>query len=291
MIMSKISVDKLSTADGHSFEVRFPSSFAADKVSSIILVAPAMGAVAKAYDLLLLNFAKNGQPALSFDLRGQGTSNFQPESGIAFGYKEMLDYDFPVLMEYIHKKYNVPIFLFGHSLGGQLFTLFSEVKNKKIKALLLVTTCSVHYKGWDGYEKIKVLFYSQLFSAVAGMLGYFPGNRFGFGGRTSKGVIKDWAYQARTGEYRITNGSDNREKFLKDINLPVLSISFENDFLAPQKAVLNLLKKLPRATITHKHFDDGKLDHFSWLRRPAVIVEEVIKYIHSLSDSHNKFRS
>ena len=289
--MSKISVDKLSTPDGHSFEIRFPASFPIEKASSVILVAPALGAVAKAYDLLLLNFAKKGQLALSFDLRGQGASNFYPKPSVEFSYKEMLDYDFPALIEYINKKYNVPVFLLGHSLGGQLFTLFSGVKRKEIKALLLITTCSVHYKGWDGYEKIKVLFFSQLFSVVASLLGYFPGNRFGFGGRTSKGVIKDWAHQARTGEYRITNGSDNREKFLENVNLPVLSISFENDFLAPQKAVLNLLKKLPRAAVTHKHFDDCKLDHFSWLRRPALVVEEVIKYIRTLPEGDSEPRS
>jgi predicted alpha/beta hydrolase len=248
----------------------------------VILVAPAMGAVAKVYDLLLLSFAKNGQMALSFDLRGQGSSSLSPNSGVGFGYKEVLDYDFPTVINYINKKYNVPVFLLGHSLGGQLFTLYSGTKRQEIKALLLVTTCSVYYKGWDGFERIKVLFFSQLFSVVASMLGYFPGDRFGFGGTVSKGVIKDWAYQARTGKYKITNGSDNREEFLKDINLPVLSISFENDFLAPRKAVSNLLKKVPQANVTHSHHNDGKFDHFSWLKRPSAIVQEIIGYMRSI---------
>jgi predicted alpha/beta hydrolase len=280
--MSKILVDKLLSPDGHTFEVRYPSSFPIEKLSSIILVAPAMGAIAKAYDLLLLSFAKNGQLALSFDLRGQGTSSLYPNSSANFGYKEVLDYDFPTLINYINKKYDVPIFLLGHSLGGQLFTLYSGTKRKEIKALLLITACSVHYKGWDGYERIKVLFFSQLFSIVGSLLGYFPGNRFGFGGRVSKGTIKDWAYQARTGEYKITNGNDNREESLKDVNLPVLSISFENDFLAPKKAVSNLLKKLPHANVTHTHHNDSKSDHFSWLRRPAAIVQEIMEYIRSI---------
>jgi predicted alpha/beta hydrolase len=280
--MSKISVDKLSSPDGHTFEVRYPSSFPVEKLSSVILVAPAMGAAAKAYDLLLLTFAKNGQLALSFDLRGQGTSSLYPDAGVSFGYKEVLDYDFPTLINHINQKYDVPIFLLGHSLGGQLFTLYSGTKRKEIKALLLITACSVYYKGWDGYEKIKVFFFSQLFSVVGSILGYFPGNRFGFGGRVSKGTIKDWAYQARTGVYKITNASDNREQHLKDVNIPVLSISFENDFLAPEKAVLNLLKKVPQANVTHHHHNDGKLDHFSWLRRPAAIVQEILEYTRSI---------
>jgi predicted alpha/beta hydrolase len=280
--MSKISVDRLLSPDGHGFEVRYPSSFPIEKLSSVILVAPAMGVVAKAYDLLLLNFAKNGQLALSFDLRGQGSSSLDPRSSASFGYKEILDYDFPTLISYLDKKYNVPITLLGHSLGGQLFTLYSGTKRKEIKALLLVTACSVYYKGWDGNERLKVIFFSQLFSIVASLLGYFPGSRFGFGGTVSKGIIKDWAYQARTGEYKITGGKDNREEFLKGVNIPVLSISFESDFLAPKKAVLNLLKKIPQATITHSHHTDSKLDHFSWLRRPSAIVQEIIGYTRSI---------
>lgn len=280
--MSKISVEKLSSSDGHTFEVRYPSSFPAEELSSVILVAPAMGAVAKVYDLLLLSFAKKGQLALSFDLRGQGSSSLSPDRGVSFGYKEVLDYDFPAVINSINKKYNVPIFLLGHSLGGQLFTLYSGTKRKEIKALMLVTTCSVYYKGWDGSERIKVLFFTQLFSVVGSLLGYFPGDKFGFGGTVSKGVIKDWSYQARTGKYEITNGSDNREELLKDVNIPVLSISFENDFLAPKKAVLNLLKKVPQANVTHRHHDDGKFDHFSWLKRPSAIVQEIIDYMRSI---------
>lgn len=241
-----------------------------------------MGAAAKAYDLLLLGFAKEGQPALSFDLRGQGSSSLSPERGAGFGYREILDYDFPAVIDYVNQRYNVPVFLLGHSLGGQLFTLYCGTRRKEIRALMLVTTCSVYYKGWDGAERIKVLFFSQLFSVVGSILGYFPGDRLGFGGRVSKGVIKDWAYQARTGRYEITDGSDDREVPLKDVNLPVLSISFEHDFLAPKKAVLNLLKKLPRANVTHRHHDDGKLDHFSWLKRPSAIVREILAYMRSI---------
>ena len=68
--------------------------------------------------------------------------------------------------------------------------------------------------------------------------------------------------------------------------LSVLSISIEGDTFAPERACMNLVKKLKAASVTTRQVvvagDSGRARHFNWLRSPGVVVSEVDDWLSTL---------
>jgi predicted alpha/beta hydrolase len=112
------------------------------------------------------------------------------------------------------------------------------------------------------------------------MLGYFPGRRLRFAGTEARGVIRDWSRQARTGRYALVGSKVDFEESLRTVRKPVLAISLEDDFYAPERAVDHLCEKMPQARLTRWHFQPPPeearyADHFRWVKKPAAIVARI----------------
>ncbi len=245
----------------------FPGDFSS--ASPVLICMPAMGVPAKFYEPLASPVLKEGWHLVTADLRGNGLSSVRVSRGISFGYHEMVTFDWPAVVEKVKTLFpGAPLSIFGHSLGGQLSTLYLAANPGACSGLILVATPSVYFRGWDFPLSLGVLAGTQLACAIAGILGYFPGKKIGFGGTEARGVICDWAHTGRTGRYEPAGSPIDFEMLLGELELPVLSISFEVDFLAPERAVANLCAKMKRCRITHLHLPDEDLGHLNWVRNP-----------------------
>lgn len=257
----------------------------------VIICFPAMGVNAKYYRFFACSLVKGGMNVITADLRGIGSSSVRASRKTNFGYFEMVHYDWPAIVKAIKKKYpKNKIFLLGHSLGGQLTSLYlSYQKNCEIAGLVLITANSVYYKGYGFPDCIKVLAGTNLAYLISLFMGYLPGHKFGFGGLEAKNVIRDWSRQGRTGKYEILKSSLNYDSLLSELNLPVISFSFEGDFFAPFGAVQHLFGKMKNASVTHIHLqpEDYNLNknyHFSWSKRPDFIISKIMGWMESDSD-------
>lgn len=262
--------------DGTSTEVNVVS---AENPTCVVIVQPAMGVFAKYYLPLAEALVSNGFTVVLADLRGNDTSSVRPKRGVDFGYKEMLEQDLESVVSFVSEQFkSLPIYLLAHSLGGQLSCLYTSKNQSKLSGLILSATCSVYYGGWNGLSKYQILAGTQFANLVAGVMGYFPGKKVGFGGTEARTVIKDWSRQSRTGKYQPSNDDFDYEKALSEINLPILAISYEGDNLCPKGAVEHLLRKMKSAQIDHIHLErndprnDG-FNHFNWAKKPQKIVE------------------
>ena len=247
----------------------------------VIIIMPALGVKAKFYDSFAKKLKDKGYIVVTTDLRGTGKSAINPRKR-NFGYHEIISFDWSVIIEKINKHFpNNKIYLLGHSLGGQLNTLYASQHQQLISGLLLVASCSVYYKGWNFPLNLGVLFGTQAAGLLVKMLGYFPGKKVGFAGTEAKNVILDWAYNARTGKYKLLNSKIAFEDDFSKIKLPVLAISFEADKLAPKKAVNILCSKMENATINNVHYSKTDLDHFNWVSKNDFVVETINNWFNS----------
>ncbi len=119
------------------------------------------------------------------------------------------------------------------------------------------------------------------FYQLAKLLGHFPGDKLGFGGREFPGLMRDWCFNARTGHYRPEGDEFDYETALGTVEARVKSLSIDGDWMAPERAVHNLLDKFgPKGSVEHIHLADGKvgrkLDHFSWAREPETILPFIL---------------
>jgi predicted alpha/beta hydrolase len=253
-------------------------------LAPVLICMPALGVSAKFYEPLAEPILQEGWRFVTADLRGNGLSALRVRKGVDFGYHEMVTFDWPAVVDRVKELFpGAPVYLVGHSLGGQLSALYLAANPGAASGLILVAAPSVHWRAWDFPLNVCVLAGTQAACSLARALGYFPGRKIGFGGTEAKGVICDWARQARTGRYEPAGSDPGYERLLREMEVPVLAFSFEGDFLSPEKAVGILLAKMTRACTTHVNLSGEDLDHFRWVKRPAPVIEKIREWLAALS--------
>jgi predicted alpha/beta hydrolase len=260
--------------------------FAADPApyAPVMICMPALGVAAQFYKPLARPILQEGWRFVTADLRGNGLSAVRVKRGVSFGYREMITYDWSAVVENAKELFpGAPVYLLGHSLGGQLSALYPAANPGAASGLILVAAPSVHWRAWDFPLSLCVLAGTQAACAMARVLGYFPGRKIGFGGTEALGVICDWARQARTGRYEPAGSVLEYEGLLGEMENPVLAFSFGGDFLAPKRAVASLLAKMHRAPVTHVNLAGEDLGHFRWVMNPDTIVETIRAWLPPLT--------
>lgn len=247
----------------------------------VFVCLPAMGVAASFYAPFAeaLAQATVGVAVLS-DLRGQGGSTELARRGAQFGYREIVEQDIPSLIAAIAAQFpDRPLYLVGHSLGGQLGSL-AAVHAPGLAGLILVASGTAHHRAWPKALRWRAGITVQVVRAVAALLPWYPGRLLGFGGDQPRRFMADWSYNASTGRYRCAGSRIDYEEALDDLVLPVLSIELRADPVAPTGATSALLAKLASCTIERKQIDGVTTDapwrrHFSWARRPDDVVAEI----------------
>lgn len=267
---------RVRSSDGAETDATIFAS--ADARAPVVLVWPAMGVSARFYQPLAETLANSGLNAATVDLRGIGASNRRASRETDFGYAEMVEKDWPAAVAAVRARFpQSPLWLLGHSLGGQLSALYLAQNPDAAQGLLLVASGSVYYKGWKGMARWGTLLFTQFAAGLATLLGYFPGKRIGFGGLEARTVMRDWARVARSGDYRPSRAAFDYEAALRRLQRPILGISLSGDTFASKQAMANLLAKMPSAEPEHRALsaqDVGglRLDHFNWVKNPGTVV-------------------
>lgn len=259
---------------------------ATSKKASVFICLSAMGVAGSYYQILAEHLAAEGHVAFTTDYRGIGHSSVRPPKA-DFGYKEIIEFDYKEIIETVIDLFpDNPIYLLGHSLGGQLGGLYlGRYQPKQVHGIILIASCSVYYRGWPGMTAYATLFGTQLFGLISTGLGYFPGKKLGFGGTEAKTVMRDWSRQARIGKYLIEGSDFDYEGALAELKLPVLAISIQGDNFAPRQAIMNLYHKYhDSAPKDHHHLSPEeagipKLNHFNWARQPSGVVKVIQSWL------------
>ncbi|APE24947.1 MULTISPECIES: alpha/beta hydrolase family protein [Streptomyces] len=252
-----------------------------DPAAPVVVVLPAMGMSARNYTPLVRALHRAGLTVVTTDLRGHGESLPVPARGVGFGYREIVEEDIgAVLRETAAAFPHAPVLLLGHSLGGQLGLIHCGLRQPRLSGVVLVASGSAWYRCFGPLAGPRRLLLSQVYAAVAALLGHWPGERLGFAGRESARLIRDWSRQVRTGRYEVPGAAGDYERALRRVALPVLAVDVAGDALAPPAAVDHLCAKMPRADITRWHYgrDDAEgrpLDHFRWIRHHHGLIERI----------------
>ncbi len=244
----------------------------------MLIIWPAMGTSARFYQPLAEALAACGFNAVTVDLRGIGSSSLRASRAVDFGYADMAEKDWPAAVAAVRSRFpDAPLYLLGHSLGGQLSALYAASQPQAVAGILLIACSSVYYRGWPAPKRWSLLFFTQFAAVLAMLFGYFPGKRLGFAGTEAKTMMRDWARLARSGRFQLQGTQTNYEAALGKLRKPVLGISFEHDDFAPHAAAQNLLDKMPAARHLKLSAQDSgaRLNHFNWVKRPDLIVPRI----------------
>lgn len=268
---------KVSLADGSSTVISVYRC--SDPDADVLIIGPALGIRASYYEPFAEALSASGINAVIMDLRGNGMSSVRPSRKVDFGYREMISLDYEgIITTTGHMFPGNRIFFCGHSLGGQLASLYASRNPGRVDGIILIGSCTTYFRGWKGLSGMRILASTQLIGAIASVLGYYPGQRIGFGGTEARSQMQDWSRLGRTNKF-ILNGDDfDYESALADLAIPILSISFEGDDLAPEGAVRLLLEKFSAGAhvtyhyLTRDHPSNRKYSHNNWVKKPDGII-------------------
>ncbi|WP_018214817.1 alpha/beta hydrolase family protein [Salinispora vitiensis] len=239
----------------------------------LVLISPAMGVPARYYRPFATALRAAGLAVAVADLRGTGASTPRPSRRCRYGYAELATDVGAVLATLKEQRNGRRTLLLGHSLGGQTALLhLALTPGHDVDGLALVAVGLPWWRSYPpGPRGYAVLPFSQTIAVATRLLGVWPG--WGFGGRLARGVVRDWAYTARTGRFPQLDGVD-AEAALRDLRTPVLAVSVDNDQYTPHETLDHLCAKLTGAPITRERHGaepgGSRLDHFSWTRTAAT---------------------
>jgi predicted alpha/beta hydrolase len=245
----------------------------------VVVVWPAMGVRARYYRPLAASLRQAGLAVVVADLRGTGASTPPPSRSSGYGYAELAD-DIGAVQEALKPRLDGRRRLvLGHSLGGQAALLHLALTDESdVDGLVLV---AVGLPYWRAYPRRRypVLAMTQAIGATTALLRVWPG--WSFGGRQAKGVIRDWAYTARTGRFPTLAATD-AEAALREVRTPVLAISVDHDQYTPHETLDHLCAKLPAAPLARERHAIPGADHFLWVRQADGIATRVARFADDL---------
>ncbi|MFC5579762.1 alpha/beta fold hydrolase [Rhodanobacter terrae] len=273
-------VIQVAAVDGSHFELLCVQP--AGDWHRLLYWMPAMGISARHYLPLAEALAAQGTAVAVHEWRGIGSSNRRAGRASDWGYRELLQDDLPAGMAALRTRWpQATCWLGGHSLGGQLGLLYASLHAAEFAGLLLVASGAPYWRRFRHGWLIVVAY--ALAPWLARVLGYLPGRRIGFGGNEARGVIADWSRTGRTGRYAAAGMTQDMERQLASVRLPLLALRLRDDWLAPQASLDWLLGKLGpgerSVDVIAPQELAGPADHFGWMKTPAPVAARIARWL------------
>lgn len=269
--------------DGARTEVT--TFLAGDSGAPVVMILPAMGVPARFYGRLGRALAEAGCHAVLHDLRGMGQSDRRADRHTDWSYETLVLEDLPAVLAHVQGSLpSSPIILLGHSLGGHLALLhLGWTPDSPVRGVALVASGNPHGPTFALKQRLRLLLAGNIASPLARIVGHFPGDRVGFGGRQSRRLITQWATLARQGRFdAVGPGGLPAEQAMRSVQRPILAVTIAGDSMAPPASTESLLAKVPRATIDRWHYEPApgspEADHFRWVKESPAIVARVAAF-------------
>jgi predicted alpha/beta hydrolase len=243
----------------------------------MVVVWPAMGVPARYYRPLAASLRRAGLAVVVADLRGTGASTPTPGRSSRYGYADLAA-DVGAVQEALKPRLDGRRRLvLGHSLGGQAALLHLALSSGEadIDGVVLVAVGLPYWRWYPGRRRHGVLAMTQSIGAASAVLGVWPG--WGFGGRQARGVMRDWAYTARTGRFPRLDGVDV-EAALRQVRTPVLAISVDRDQFTPARDTRSAVRQARVRTADPRTSRDRRRRPFHLVRSAGGIAARVARW-------------
>lgn len=195
-----------------------------------VVIAAAMAVPQSFYAAFATYLAERGYIAWTFDYRGIGESRTGPMRKVKADLDDWLDKDYDALLRLIGADTpDLPLFVVGHSFGGQVAPLLPS--RGRLAGLVNIAVGSGSTRHLTPRTRRSApLMWHVLAPALCPLFGYFPGARIGVVGDLPAGAMLQWRRWCLTPDYLLTGQPGARDAYAS-ADYPVLALTFADDEL------------------------------------------------------------
>jgi predicted alpha/beta hydrolase len=237
-------------------------------VKQTLVVSSATGMLQKFYYAFSRHFASLGYAVLTFDYWGIGDSGGQvrdlqenPYDLIHWGANDQA-----AAVRWIKNQYTAtPLTLVTHSIGGQLCGFNPE--HPEIDRIIMVASQTSYWGQFTGWQKYKMwVFWHVMIPWLSFPFGYFPAKHIGLFENLPREMAYQWKRWGKHPEYMMSE--HNARHLFEQLQMPILSLSFPGDSLAPSPTVDWLARQYSNAEVQRVHYthEGDKPGHFGYFR-------------------------
>lgn len=227
-----ISIVEVEAADGTSLVADL---FEPPKPRATVVLAHAMMASRRTLARGLMPvLASRGFRVVNVDFRGHGASGVSASHGGDWSYDDLVRFDLPAIVSAVRDRFDGPVALVGHSLGGHVAAAATGLGLFDLDALVLLAA-NVWLPRFERSRRMR-LAKGAILEATARTvqrLGYLPVRRLRLGSDDeARAYFVAFRRFWREDAWSSDDGRDDYLRAVSRVRMPVLAVSSEGDRLA-----------------------------------------------------------
>lgn len=260
---------KLNTADGQMLTAYCHEP--AQPVRGGIVIAPAMAVPQTFYADHAAFLARQGFRVWTFDYRGIAESWQGSLRTCQADITDWITRDFDAVVRHATATLNgLPLFVLGHSLGGQAAPLLPSIGQVSGLINIAVGSGAIRHNQPRVQRSAPLLWY-VLAPLLCPLFGYFPGVRIGVIGDIPRRALFQWRRWCLTPEYLLSGEPGAREAYAR-ARYPVLGLTFADDELLREAGSRMLHDAYSGTQVDYRVLSPGqfglpRIGHFGFFKR------------------------
>jgi len=241
----------IPAADG--FELAATVFEPKDNPQYVTVVSAAMATPRRLYEVYARYLSRAGHFVVTYDYRGTGDSRPQSLKGFRAQMRDWAEKDMTGVVAWARAQYNSPpLFLIGHSFGGQAAGLLEDTAD--VCAMVTVSSQSGYWGLHPGVEKYRVWFFAHIgFWLLSSIYGYLPWSRFVRGEDIPKQAALEWARWSRSPDYLCGDQTLESLRNFPQFAAPILAFSFSDDIWGSKRSVDAMMSYYTSAPLERRH--------------------------------------
>jgi predicted alpha/beta hydrolase len=239
-------------------------------VKASVIIAAAMAVPQSFYAAFARYLAAQGYAAWTFDYRGIGESLEGPLRKVKADLGDWLTKDFDALLHEISiTSPSHPVFVVGHSFGGQVAPLLPS--RGRVAGLVNIAVGSGSMRHiTPRVRRSAPLMWYLLAPVLCPVFGYFPGARLGVIGNLPTGAMFHWRRWCLTPDYLLSGEPGAREAYAS-ADYPVLALTFADDELLLEDGSRLIHDAYRKGTVDYRVLEPGqfglpRIGHFGFFK-------------------------
>jgi predicted alpha/beta hydrolase len=235
-----------------------------------VVIAAGMAIPQGFYAAFAAFLAGLGYRVWTFDYRGMGESRRGPLRRCKADISTWVAQDFEAVVRHAtaHDA-GLPLFLLGHSLGGQTAPLLPSLQ-KAAGLINIAVGSGATRHNQPRIRRSAPLLWHVVAPLLCKLLGYFPGKRLGIIGDIPRGAMLQWRRWCLTPDY-LLSGEPGARAAYASARFPVLGLTFSDDELLLESGSRMLHDAYTGAQVDYRvlspqSFNQDRIGHFGFFK-------------------------